>query len=101
MIAGPDGEPRWERNEAADKYPVLSRSDLVALCYPRGAAGAFRALLHLSRKALQELEADGVCVIERDAEDPKTHVKGWRIMPPYWYVELKRTLGETRRRLAS
>ena len=101
MVAGPDGEPLWERNRAANLYPVLSRADLVALCYPRGAVGAFRALLHLSRKALQELEADGVCVIERDVTDRKTGAKGWRIMPPYWYVELKGTLGAARRRLAS
>ena len=94
------GTGEHERNPSADRYPVLSDADLVALCYPRGAAGraTFRSLLRLSRVTLTTMKKDGDVGIERDAVDPRTGVRGWRLMPPGWYTALHATLGKSRRR---
>ena len=72
----------------------------VALCYPRGATvrATFRSLLRLSRGTLTTMEQDGDVGIERDAVDPRTGVRGWRLMPPGWYTALHARLGKARRR---
>ena len=75
-----------ERNKDADRYPILSKTDLVRACYPHGCPGGkFATYLARAKQALNGLEADGYVTIERLD-------KGWRIMPSPRHVNLYRAM---------
>lgn len=75
---------RQIRNPQADKVPVLDDRDLVKLFFDHNErkGQAFRRALHAARKYAEQLAADGYIVLEKDAIDPQTRRKGWRILEP-------------------
>jgi hypothetical protein len=75
-----------ERNKDADRYPILSKADLVRACYPLGyPEGKFATYLARAKQAWNALEADEYVTIERLD-------KGWRIMPSPHHVNLYRAM---------
>ena len=62
-----------ERNPQANKIPVLTDSDMVALLYDDSGVSrtTFKDRLKIAREAGGEMEADETEVIERDVVDHK------------------------------
>jgi len=74
---------RQERHPQADKVRVLTREERRRLAY--GPAGnrrpnQIRTEQTATDRLLSELEKTGRIVIERDAIDPRTERRGWRIL---------------------
>ena len=63
-----------EDNPAADRYPVLSRNDLIAACMPKATTANPRVLWERAKKYWEGLEKMGVIRIKRERN-------GWRIFP--------------------
>ena len=64
-----------ERNPAADRYPVLSETDLILACNPNGHNPKTRKRdLKRAKEHWTEMEKSGIICIERLPQ-------GWRIMP--------------------
>lgn len=73
-----------ERNHPAiERYPILTDTDLLLLCYPEDGAtltnGLRRERLFRAKRALEEMAGDNYCVIEEGTD--KFGRKGWRILP--------------------
>ena len=75
-----------ERNPQIDRYPVYGADDLVRLCYPATVyndSETRRKMRHKARHAIQQIRAEGGCMIEivtprhNNLEGPP-----WRILPP-------------------
>ena len=64
-----------EDNPAADRYPVLSKNDLIAACMPKATDTNIRRLWERAKKYWEGMEADGYIVIHKEGR------KGWRIFP--------------------
>ena len=75
-----------ERNPAADRIPVLTDADLVALCYDNRHVSdtAYRYRLVRAKEALRQMQKDGHIVIERNAEQKRRgeRRRGWRVLQP-------------------
>ena len=71
-----------EPNPARSRYPIYTENDVLRLCYALGAVTQKnrRWRLQQARRALLEMERDGLLIIERNATS--VDHKGWRIMPP-------------------
>ena len=71
-----------ERNPAADRYPILTPSDLVRLCYPDDTS----ARKKLSRSARSNRQHRAGKVLQEMAELAYLNIEetpdGWRILPP-------------------
>ena len=65
-----------ERNPAMDRLPMLSRNDLLKLCYPISTPTA-RAYLSKAREALKWLEGQNYVLLDQTSD-------GLRVLPPGW-----------------
>ena len=63
-----------EDNPAADRYPVLSKNDLIAACMPQATDTNIRVLWQRAKKYWEDMEAQGIIRIKRERT-------GWRIFP--------------------
>ena len=63
-----------EDNPAADRYPVLSRNDLIAACMPKATDTNPRRLWEKAKAYWEGMEAEGIIRIKRERT-------GWRIFP--------------------
>ena len=63
-----------EENPAADRYPVLSKNDLIAACMPKATDTNIRRLWEKAKKYWEGMEAQGIIQIKRERN-------GWRIFP--------------------
>ena len=63
-----------EDNPAADRYPVLSKNDLIAACMPKATDTNIRVLWQRAKKYWEGMEAQGIIRIKRERT-------GWRIFP--------------------
>ena len=63
-----------EENPAADRYPVLSKNDLIAACMPKATDTKPRRLWEKAKAYWEGMEAQGIIRIKRERN-------GWRIFP--------------------
>ena len=63
-----------EDNPAADRYPVLSKNDLIAACMPKATTTNIRVLWQRAKKYWEGMESQGIIRI-------KPERNGWRIFP--------------------
>ena len=80
---------KTERNPQADKMPILSDSDMVKLFYDHTErkGESFRKALLDARRHAVEMQDNGRVVAEQDQVDPKTGVKGWRVLEPHKSIQ--------------
>ena len=63
-----------EDNPAANRYPVLSKNDLIAACMPKATTTNIRVLWQRAKKYWEGMESQGIIRIKRE-------LNGWRIFP--------------------
>ena len=82
-----------EDNPAADKYPVLSRNDLIAACMPKATDTNPRVLWQRAKKYWEGLEHMEIIRIKREQN-------GWQIFPSQEHLDAYRGVSEASKKKA-
>ena len=78
-----------EDSPASDRYPVLSKNDLIAACMPKATDTNPRRLWEKAKKYWEGMEAEGIIRIKRERN-------GWRIFPSQEHLAAHRGVRRAR-----